>query len=493
MVTEASHIADSPMAQTARPTRRYLRDDRVVLDEKRARAKQEVLLGVSTSTVLAVYVISLMIPAEFQVGPIRLTPYTALLLIFIIPLLLQFLRQVAEGTNRFVLLDLLMIAHVALTGISIIYNNGFGRTIFVFNQIVSLFGGYMVGRILIRRTTDYALFFRWFFYGLLFWMPFALFELVAKRMIISELLAHVSTVLPRAGNDPRLGLNRVQAFMEHAITYGLLCSVGVANSYYILRDRGVWRYSRTGFFAFMTFISLSSAPNIAQGVQFMLMGWDRLLGGARYKWVMLAVLAGAILLVLQLGAPHGIVGLVIDNLAFDSSTGWGRTEIFEYGFAEVRRHPFLGIGMNEWIRPWYRTPSVDNFWLVTAMRFGLPAFLMLAGGIILHLVRIMSQPNLSDQMSDFRKGYVISWFGVIFVLATVHIWGAAPLFIMCYLGAGSIFYSGPELAPGAPPYRRQQDLAALGSEGRQDQPGRGARARVGLRPSAPASPARHPL
>ena len=52
---------------------------------------------------------------------------------------------------------------------------------------------------------------------------------------------------------------------------------------------------------------------------------------------------------------------MIDNLAFDAKTGWGRTEIFQYGAAEVLRHPIFGIGLNDWVRPWWRKPSVDNF------------------------------------------------------------------------------------------------------------------------------------
>lgn len=457
------------MAETARPTRRYLRDDRVALDAGKARAREESILGVGAGTLLVAYVVTMMIPAEFQVG-IRLTPYTAFLLVIIIPLFLHFFRQVAEGTNRVVLLDLLMVGYVLLSGISILHNHGPGRIIFVINQTVSLFGGYMVGRILIRNADDYARFFRWFFYGLLAWFPFVMVELLTERMIVSEILALVSSPLPRAGNDPRLGLHRVQAFMEHAITFGLLCSVGVANSYYLLRDAGViQRLGRTGFFAFMTFVSLSSAPNIAQGMQFLMIGWDRLLAGARYKWVLLVVVASATLSVLHLASPHGLVGLVIENLAFDPTTGWGRTEIFEYGSAEVARNPWLGLGLNDWIRPWYRKGSIDNFWLVTAMRYGLPAFVLLAGGILLHLVIVLTRRGLSDRMTDLRKGYLISWVGVIFILATVHIWGAGPLFIMAYLGAGSIFYTGSE-APARQVYRRRREIAAEGVASRQTPP-----------------------
>ena len=47
---------------------------------------------------------------------------------------------------------------------------------------------------------------------------------------------------------------------------------------------------------------------------------------------------------------------------------------------EVGRHPVFGIGLNDWTRPWWRAKmaSFDNFWLLQAMRFGLPTLIFLA-------------------------------------------------------------------------------------------------------------------
>ena len=58
---------------------------------------------------------------------------------------------------------------------------------------------------------------------------------------------------------------------------------------------------------------------------------------------------------------------------FNPQTADGRLIILEYGSAEIARHPVFGIGLNEWVRPWYKKQSVDNFWLSHAMRFGLPS------------------------------------------------------------------------------------------------------------------------
>ena len=113
-----------------------------------------------------------------------------------------------------------------------------------------------------------------------------------------------------------------------------------------------------------------------------------------------------LLAVVQLGYENGVVGLVIDNLLFNAKTGWGRTEVFEYGAAEVLRHPIFGIGLNDWIRPWWRKPSVDNFYLATAMRFGCvaPGPLHRPRGA---LHPVMRQRRLSDAAARFRRGYVV--------------------------------------------------------------------------------------
>ena len=90
---------------------------------------------------------------------------------------------------------------------------------------------------------------------------------------------------------------------------------------------------------------------IALGIQFALISWDRMLKGVRHKWVGLLLIVAVTVSVLHLASPHGLVGLVIDNLSYESETGWARVEIFDYGSAEVMRHPFFGIGFAEWIRP----------------------------------------------------------------------------------------------------------------------------------------------
>ena len=50
--------------------------------------------------------------------------------------------------------------------------------------------------------------------------------------------------------------------------------------------------------------------------------------------------------------------------------------------------------------------------------------------------------GLTEQATNYRRGYVFAAAGVIFALFAVHIWDAVAIFIMFYFGAGAWFYAG---------------------------------------------------
>lgn len=459
MSRQASQFtASPPLSPRSRPERRWLGAE-TAQDTGAQR-----ILGISTSLLLGLFMATLLVPAEFRVG-IRLTPYTALLIVFIVPLVLHFLH---DRSNRIIALDGFMALYVVWIGLAILINHGPSRAVFIVNQTITLYGGYLVGRVLIRGEADYKRLFTYFLFGLLFLLPFVLLELLTRKLLINDIFSMVATVHTRAGQGMRLGLNRVQGVFEHSITYGLFCSIAISNLFYVYRDQLAKRLSATGLAAFMTFISLSSAPNIAMGMQFAMIAWDRTAQIFRTRWV---VLVGSGLLglgVIQMATENGIVGLIIENFAFDPTTGWGRTEIFEYGSAEVLRNPLFGIGLGEWIRPWWRKSSVDNFWLLTAMRYGLPALGFLWVGLAIHALRIMFRGGLSETAAAYRTGYLLAWVGVVFVLGTVHIWGAVSVFIMTYIGAGAWFYTND-----APPPRNRRAAAQGVERGSKQAPARG--------------------
>ena len=168
---------------------------------------------------------------------------------------------------------------------------------------------------------------------------------------------------------------------------------------------------------------------------------------------MLVFFGGAVLSMVQLAYPGGLYAFLIDTFAYNQQTGWGRIEILDYGSAAVLRHPLFGIGLSRTgARPGGGRRRSTTYWLVVAMRYGLPALAFIwAGHRAARGADHRPRRGLTEQAASYRKGYLIALAGLFVVLGTVHIWGAVSVFIMFYLGAGAWFYSAtPRRAPVRP-------------------------------------------
>ena len=158
---------------------------------------------------------------------------------------------------------------------------------------------------------------------------------------------------------------------------------------------------------------------------------------------------------------------MISYLTFIPRNAYWRLHIWNYGSAEVLRHPLFGIGLNDWARPgWLASASVDNFWLNTAMRYGLPGLLLLVAGIVANLVGIL-RAELPEDLRAARSGHVVALVGTIVALSTVHIWGSTAALILFYLGAGCWLYTG---MPAAAEAEAPAGPAAAGPSGRAGAP-----------------------
>jgi hypothetical protein len=401
------------------------------------------------------FVISLFVPGRFPVGPIWLSCFSLFLLIAIIPLAL---RWVQGKAGPIVAADILFLLFCLWQALAIVAVHGAGRIFYVGNTFIEVAGAYLVGRTLIRSAADYRAFFRYFLVCLAVLLPFVLIELVLGKRLVNDLVGHVF-LTDDIKNERRLGLMRVALSFPHPILFGFVCSLAVANAYYLYAG---WRKRMrvTGFVLFMVFASLSSGPMLSAMLQLVMVGWDRIVRFLRGHWV-LFVLAGVVTLaVLQLVLPGGLIGFIVNEVIFNPIGGNNRIAILRYGSAEVARHPVFGIGLNPWTRPWWQHATVDNYWLLTAMRFGLPALAFLALAIAVGGVRIMGQTGLTDEERRIRTGYMIALVGAVVVLGTVHIWEAPVAFFMAYIGAGAWFYTGRSAAEAAlRPARRMADLA----------------------------------
>jgi hypothetical protein len=284
-------------------------------------------------------------------------------------------------------------------------------------------------------------------------------------------------------NKPRLGFTRATVPFHNPIHYGLVCSLAIANAYYIHFRSRLQRLRLTGFATFMTVMSMSSGPMFGAALQLLVIFWDRLLRLVRARWVLLVLIGIVVLALLEVNLPGGLIGYIVNEVIFNPVGGQNRIDILRYGSAEILRNPVFGIGFNDWIRPWWQSATVDNFWILTAMRYGIPALLLLVAAIGVSTLQMMSRDGLSEEIALYRAGYLISLGGAVLVLGTVHVWGPPMVLVMLYIGAGAWLCNGVETSWTGPRALRIRDRAAErrrqrggGAEAPGPVPGRGAMA-----------------
>ncbi|SHF86272.1 O-Antigen ligase [Loktanella atrilutea] len=389
-----------------------------------------------SAPLLILFMITLLTPIAFEIAGVRLSPNRIFLLIVIFP---YAARIISGQIGRFTAVDLLFVLHGVWIFIALIAVHGTNRIPFAAITAVELIGGYFVGRVLIRDITGYRLLFRIMMIALIVLLPFALVEAVTGKLIIPDLLRPVFQT-PFRGDSAygRMGLERVYVVFDHPILWGLFCSLTLAN--FIKMARG--NLLKIGFGAslsiFTTMLSLSSAPLMACGLQLSMLAWGWIMRG---RWKLLLILTVVGYVVIDLLSNRTPVTILIDTLTFNPGTGYTRIAIFDAGWAAVKGSPFFGIGFNDWPRPFWVTASVDNFWLLTAMRYGFVGVSFLVLALLSHFV-LMARARITDpQALAIRIGHAIALAGISFTMVTVHVWGTMSVFVMFYIGAGAWMYA----------------------------------------------------
>lgn len=392
--------------------------------------------AVAGAGVLLLYFLVTLLPISAEVGGLRLSPLRLLLLAMFVPYLVQVFQGQAGRLTR---IDLLIMAHAFWIVLALVVVHGAQRIAFAGITTVELVGGYFLGRVLIRDTLSYRRMVMLLVATMIFLLPFAVVELITGRLVIPEILGKVFDTIYRGKSAyGRMGLERVYAVFEHPILFGLYCSVAIANLFYVINGKIGVRMLGMSFAGVMTFMSLSSAPLISVGLQVMLILWDKITKSAWVTFIILAVTGYVTIDALSNRTP---VTIIIETLTFNAGTGWTRIAIFESGIRAVQNSPFVGIGFNDWPRPHWLTSSVDNFWLLTAMRYGFVGAGFLVFAFFFHMYQIMQTRIVDPQARRMRTGYGIALVAICFTLTTVHVWGSLGVFVMFYLGAGGWFYT----------------------------------------------------
>ncbi|MCA1439200.1 O-antigen ligase family protein [Ensifer sp. IC4062] len=382
------------------------------------------------------FLLALLIPWIIDLGPLRMSIDRIVLVMTIVPCLLMWLTGRAGQVRA---TDLFLVVYCLWCFVSLLVVYGAEAMQPAGILFLETMGAYLLSRVCIRKASHFRGMVLLLFFAVLFLLPFALFEAIAGRNILLETF---NSILP-ARHDyfmkPRWELRRVQSVFDHPILYGVFCSGVFALAHMVLGSTQSWfrRWSRTAIVAAATFCSLSSGPLSALAVQSLLILWNWLFRNIPSRWSILLALLALMYIAVSLVSNQTFFEFYVHYFAFSQDTGWDRLHIWQYGWASIFKHPLFGIGYHEYERPEWMEPSIDMFWLINFVRFGIPAgvlMLLAFGSVILSLAL---KKGLDDKRETYRAAYLITMAGLFTVGWTVHFWNAPYLLFMFLLGSAS--------------------------------------------------------
>lgn len=406
---------------------------------------------------IAIFFVTLFIPGSFYVG-IRMTPYRLYLIAMAIPMILRFR---ADPTLRVTSVDVLMFLAILWRSLSILVNHQASEIANAGSSFLEVFFGYMLGRVFIRTAADYRFFFKCFLLTLVAFLPFAFLELTTRQRVLKQIWGLVLVNPPTSMADQiRYGLMRVAVSFDHAIQFGYFCAIGFVNMYYVFYNDFLKKYALMGFTAAMGLMSLSSGPFLVLFLQACMIGYDRIFQFLRFKWILLGALIVASWFSFQLIFGVTVPEYIANELVYNEHGGNARLEQVQFGLREVYRSPIFGIGLETYAHPFWRSPSIDNFYLFLGIRSGVPAVLLFLAAIVMLFLKAGFATYRTEEKALYRNGYLIGLFCLLLALYVTYIWGIGNVFFMLYVGAGAWFFNGADartaprrLAPAVPARR----------------------------------------
>lgn len=388
------------------------------------------------------YFAVVMLPVQANIGPILMTGLRAYLILMVVPLTFKLL---AGKYGRVMWTDILFFAHIGWMSVAIAMNNPEMVVQNTGSAAVEFLGGYLVARAYIRSRADFIALCRWLGLLVALTLPLALIESQTGHSVLPALLNKLPGV-SSIGDfyiEPRMGLMRSKVFLAHPIHYGLFASTAFALTLVALKglipDGRRWLLGAA--IGICVFLSLSSGAMLPMVMQIGLILWLALFHRLARPWLALGLLTAAAYIIVDMISNRSALMVFLSYATFSSHNAYWRAQIFEWGMINVWANPIFGIGFNDWVRPFYMySGSMDNFWLVQAVRYGIPGFLLIATGYGIGLLRVGFRNFTADPvLAQLRRAWIYTFIGLTLTICTVHVWTTIYSFVFFMFGAGMWF------------------------------------------------------
>ncbi|TNE33770.1 MAG: hypothetical protein EP350_03405 [Alphaproteobacteria bacterium] len=236
--------------------------------------------------------------------------------------------------------------------------------------------------------------------------------------------------------DYRLGMLRAAGPFPHPILAGLFLASFVP----LILQGGVKRWPLYfGISAGLCAVfSISSAAWLSLILAIVLVAYDRIQQKVEIlNWRGALVAGGIVLIGLQAASQSGLISVLI-RFTLNPGTAYYRKMIWDFGIRSVERNPWFGIGYTDFERAAWMTNSIDNHWLLLAIRHGfLPSVLFLAVCGILIFRLSATSLSLAEPDRKLFVGVAIAIFLLVLAGFTVAYVGGMHTWFFLLLGAAT--------------------------------------------------------
>jgi hypothetical protein len=384
---------------------------------------------------LLAYLTALVFPILLKVGSATFTATRLFLLVVTLPVMVKFF-----STSKLLASDILILLYVTWASICLIVNHGFNGALEpAGSHFFEVAGAYFLARLTMKEPSAYIFWAKCLFFSVLVVLPFAINEAMTGRPVILEFLRSFVPTYASVSMPKRLELERVQAIFEHPILYGVFCASAFSPAVLVVA-RNSNAFVRTFYgtlVAVATFLSLATGAYVSVIWQFIMIGWNGFLRSNNNRWRLLAILSLIFYVTIDLLSNRTPFEVFVTYFTFDTNSAYNRINIWDYGTAEVIRHPVFGIGFKDWTRAHWMSSSFDNFWLLRAMRYGFPGILLLMSAVIIAARGITYRIDVPNRdLAAVSTSQVCALIGSAISLVTVDVWsGSHSLF---FFSIGSI-------------------------------------------------------
>lgn len=376
------------------------------------------------------------IPIEvfFKTGPLRIEPYRLLLII-------SFFALLKHKKNDGPLI--ILTCYVLLTSLSLCINHGFSSAIEAGGILyLETCISYSLGLCYVRNKQDHKTIFKIFSIMYLIISGPALIEFITGNKVIHNLFEHLTGNKQLAANlytqeYMRLGFTRATAVFAHPILYAISATTIIP---IILATNKIDKIKihKLFFNIFGCIIAIITAMTstaistlvLQQGLK----KWYNINNKAIRKFIISLVLLS--MLIIQVGSNRGLIKFVAMSITLDPSTAYYRILQWEFSSDDIANNFFFGIGFNDFTHPSWFSSSIDSYWLLNILQFGVFSQIALILFFIKILMRTFKLQN-STELKELSIAYRISIISVIFSGLTVDFFDRMQPILYFVLGSSA--------------------------------------------------------